>query len=331
MRVLVVGLGSIGRRHIRNLKRIDPAIQVVVWRRACSADGLGDMALSIDKVVTSFDEVLLARPDAAIVTNPAPLHTETGLILAREGVHLFIEKPLSNTIDGVHALLDLCRERSLVLMTGYNFRFYKPLQIMREALVEGRIGRVMAVRAEAGQFLPEWRPTSHYRQGISGRQELGGGAVLELSHELDYVRWLVGEVKAVSARIGHLSDLEIDVEDVAEIILQFTNGAIGSVHLNMVQRPATRSCRIIGTGGTLTWDWACHRVQWFSADTNGWSDLHLGENLDPNGMYVDELRHFLDCLQGQATPVVSAEDGRRPLEIALAVKQSSQENRVVEI
>ncbi len=331
MRALVVGLGSIGRRHVRNLKQIDPAIQVVVWRRASNADGLADTALFIDRVVTSFDEILLARPDAAIVANPAPLHVETGLMLAREGVPLFIEKPLSNTLDGVHALLDLCRQRSLLLMTGYNFRFYKPLQILRQALVEGRIGRVMTLRAEVGQFLPEWRPTSQYRDGISGRQELGGGVVLELSHELDYVRWLIGEVGSVSAQVGQLSDLEIDVEDVAEIVLRFANGAIGSVHLDMVQRPATRSCRIIGTGGALTWDWAHHRVQWFSADTGSWSDLYLEENLDPNEMYIEELRHFLDCLQKRAVPVVSAEDGRRALEIALAVKRSSEEKRLVEV
>jgi len=202
---------------------------------------------------------------------------------------------------------------------------------MRQALIEGRIGRPIAVRAKAGQYLPKWRPGSDYRQSVSARHELGGGVVLELSHELDYVRWLVGEIKAVSAQVGHLSDLEIDVEDTAEIILQFSNGTIGSIHLDMVDRATTRTCRIIGTGGTLTWDGACHLVRLFSAVTNTWLDLHPVETIDRNEMYIAELRHFLDCVRGNDIPIVSGDDGRRVLEIALAVKQSSQEQRVVEL
>ena len=116
------------------------------------------------------------------------------------------------------SLLALCHQRRLVLMVGYNFRFYPPLQAMRQALVEGCIGRLISLRAEAGQYLPDWRPGSDYRQGASARRELGGGVVLELSHELDYIRWLGGEVESVGALVGKLSDLEIEVEDTAEIV-----------------------------------------------------------------------------------------------------------------
>jgi predicted dehydrogenase len=215
-------------------------------------------------------------------------------------------------------------------MVGYNLRFCRPLQVMRQALVEGRIGRPLALRAEAGQYLPEWRPGKDYRQCVSARRDLGGGAVLELSHELDYVRWLVGEVKTVCAQVGHLSDLELDVEDTAEIILQFCNGAIGSVHLDMVQRPATRTCRIVGTEGTLAWDGMSHRVQLFSAAADRWSDLHPAEAIDRNEMYLAELRHFFGCVRGKGKPIVSGNEGRRVLEIALAVKKSSVEQRVVD-
>ena len=331
MRVLVAGLGGIGRRHLANLRLIESAAHITIWHQHSKPEDAAETSSLADCVVYSLEDALDTKPDVALITNPASLHIETGLAFAQRGAHLFIEKPLSNTLDGVDELLDLCCQRALVLMVGYNFRFYRPLQVMRQALQEGRIGCKIALRAEAGQYLLEWRPGSDYRQSVSARRDLGGGAVLELSHELHYVRWLVGEVKTVSAQVGHLSDLEIDVEDTAEIILQFRNGAIGSVHLDMVDRATTRTCRIIGTEGTLTWDGMSHRVQLFSAATDTWSDLHPAKAIDRNEVYVEELRHFLDCVRGNEVPIVSGDDGRRVLEIALAAKQSSRAQRVVEV
>ena len=331
LRILLVGYGSIGRRHLANLRRIEPAAHITIWHQHSKPQDTATVPSPADCVVYSLEDALDTQPNAALITNPASRHIETGLALAQQGIHLFIEKPLSNTLHGVDELLDLCRQRGLVLMVGYNFRFYRPLQVMRQALIEGRIGRIVALRAEVGQYLPDWRPGKDYRQNVSARRDLGGGAVLELSHELDYVRWLVGEIKTVSAQVGCLSDLEIDVEDTAEIILQFSNGVIGSVHLDMVDRATTRTCRIIGTEGTLTWDGMSHRVQLFSAATDTWSDLHPAKAIDRNEMYVAELRHFLDCVRGNEMPIVSGDDGRRVLEIALAAKQSSREQRVVEI
>ena len=202
---------------------------------------------------------------------------------------------------------------------------------MREALTDRRIGRVITIRAEAGQYLPDWRPSCDYRQSVSASRDLGGGALLELSHELDYVQWLLGDVQSVSAHVDRLSDLEIDVEDVAEVILQFRNGAVGSVHLNMVQRSASRTCRIIGTDGIMTWDWESHRVRCFSAATGNWTDLHPAKQLEHNDMYVSELRHFLDCIQKRKTPEVDGQAGARVLQVVLAAKRSSQDQRMVEL
>jgi predicted dehydrogenase len=170
-----------------------------------------------------------------------------------------------------------------------------------------------------------------YRQTVSARRDLGGGVLLELSHEFDYVRWLVGEVETVSAQVGKLSDLELDVEDTAEVTLRFANGAIGNVHLNMVQQPRTRSCRIIGTDGTITWDGVTNQAQVFTIKTQTWMELHPATTLDRNAMYIEELRHFLACVRGQQSPAVSGEDGRRALAIALAARQSSEEGRVIKL
>jgi predicted dehydrogenase len=330
MKILIAGLGSIGRRHLANLRLLEPAADITVWHQHSRDHDQFSNPEYGERHVFSIDEALESKPEAALVTGPASTHIVTATQLARSGLHLFIEKPLSHTLEGVDELADLCKQKQRVLMVGYNFRFYEPLQLIRKALHEGRIGRVLSMRAEVGQYLPDWRPKSDYRQSGSARSELGGGAVLELSHEIDYVRWLIGEVTSVIARVARLSDLEMDVEDTAEIILQFSNGALGSLHLDMVQRPATRSCRIVGDAGTITWDWASHRVRMFTADGSTWHDLS-NRDIDRNEMYLDELRHFLACVRGTATPLVDVADGRRVLEIALAIKRSSVEQRAIEL
>jgi predicted dehydrogenase len=329
MKVLIVGLGSIGRRHLANLRALEPTAHITVWHQHTKrGTELEDDPL-IDSIVFHLDDALNTKPDIALITSPASLHVEAALSLARHGIHLFIEKPLSNTLHNVNILLELCQKSSLVLMVGYCFRFYKPLQILQQAVLDEKIGRLMFLRIEVGQFLPTWRPEKDYRKSVSARTDLGGGAVLELSHELDYARWIAGEIAAVSAWIGRLSDLEIDVEDTAEIILHFRNGAVGSVHLDMVQQPAIRTCRVIGTRGTLFWDWSCHRVQLFSDTSKSCMDLHPTAELDRNQMLKEELNHFLSCVKNHAGPIVNGMEGRRVLEIALAVKQSSQEGRVI--
>jgi predicted dehydrogenase len=328
VRILLVGLGSIGRRHLTNLKLLEPTDCITIWHQHTRPT---EDVEQTENVVYSLGDALETKPDVALLTGPATLHIETGLILAQHGIHLFIEKPLSNTLDGVDNLLGECQSHSLILMVGYNFRFYKPLQVMHQTLLERQIGRVMTIRAEVGQYLPDWRPITDYRRSVSARRELGGGVVLELSHELDYVSWLIGEVESVSAQVARLSDLDIDVEDTAEVILQFRNGVLGSIHLDMIQRSATRTCKIVGTEGTLVWDGFTHRVQHFSAATGSWSDLHPAYSIDRNDMYIAELRHFLDCVKQNNPPDVTGDDGRRVLEMVLAAQKSSQEQRVVEL
>jgi predicted dehydrogenase len=216
-------------------------------------------------------------------------------------------------------------------MVGYNLRFSEPLRIMQQAASAGRIGRIVGLRAEVGQYLPDWRTGTDYRQGVSARRDLGGGAILELSHELDYALWLMGEIKAVSAQADRVGDLEVDVEDLAEITLRFQSGAIGNVHVDMLQRSVTRTCRLIGIDGTLIWDAISNQVRLYEAQTKAWIDLHPAMTIDRNAMYVAELKHFFECVADQTRPLISGEDGLRVLQIALAAKQSASEQRVIEL
>jgi predicted dehydrogenase len=330
LRALIIGLGSIGRRHLDNLRSLDEDIEVTIWRQSPNARDADEIIPGVDSVVYDAASALAVKPEVALITGPAPWHVETAMTLARNGIDLFIEKPLADSPRGVEELLGECERRSLVLMVGYNFRFCQSMLSLRDSLTSGVIGSVLAVRAEVGQFLPDWRPGADYRTAVSARANLGGGVVLELSHELDYIRWLVGEVEAVSAWVGRVSDLEIDVEDMAEITLRFRSGAIGNVHLDMIQRSPVRTCRVIGSEGTLLWDGISHRVDLYSARTQNWSNLYEDENMNCGRvMYIEEIRHFLDCVKKRQTPLVTGEDGLRALEIALAAKRSSADGREV--
>ena len=179
-----------------------------------------------------------------------------------------------------------------------------------------------------GQYLPDWHPQEDYRQGYSAHYDLGGGVILDLIHELDYVRWLVGEVRQVACFAGHVSTMEFETEDVAEILLQFESGAIGNVHMDYVQRVPSRTCRIIGEEGTIIWDYYAKEVRLFETRQPGWQ-VFQQEGFERNDMFVDEMRHFLACLEGRETPVVDVEEGSEILRLALAARESVESGKPV--
>lgn len=314
-----------------NIKTIDPNAVITVWHLHSKIDESYVKMNGVNNVVFSFEDAIRQKPDVAFITCPSSFHISIATMLAQEGIDLFIEKPISSNLAGVDNLLHIGKTQKIVIMVGYNFRFHRPLQLIKQKLNEGAIGNLLGIRAEVGQYLPEWRPDMDYRQSVSARKELGGGAVLELTHELDYVKWFFGEIESVSAQVDQLSDLEIDVEDTADIILKFSNKAIGSLHLDMVQRIPTRYCHIIGSEGTLNWDGITDLVTLFSIKNNTWSVLYPAEKIDRNEMYLTEIQHFFKCINSREEPVINGYDGKRVLELALATLQSSREQRSIKL
>ena len=328
MNVLIVGFGSIGRRHLRVFRSIEPNANITVWRQH-SVPGTPIEAPEADAVVYSGDEAFASKPEFAVVCNPAPRHVPTALELARRGVHLFIEKPLSHDLAGSEELLAICHAHKLVLMVGYNLRFHPTLRRLRDLLADGMIGRPLYFRAEVGQYLPDWRPGRDYRETVTARAALGGGAVLELSHELDYARWFFGEVRAVSACLDRVSDLDIDVEDTAEITLQFLNGVMGSVHLDLLQRAPTRQCRVIGTEGTVEWNGINDQVRVYRPTAGSWEELQGTRAVDRDLVYRMEMEHFMECIKERKVPLITGEDGLRVVELAVAIKQAAHAKKWV--
>jgi predicted dehydrogenase len=328
-RFAIIGCGSIGQRHLRNLKAAGARDIIVVDPLADRRD-----AIAAELGVASGASLEAAwdfGADVAFVTSPTSLHLEHALSAARHGCHLFVEKPLGDRWEGVGELLEEVRRRKLTTLVGCNLRFHPGLGIVKHTIESGQLGRVTSARVEAGQYLPDWHPSEDYRLSYSARRAMGGGIILDAIHELDYIRWLLGEVATVACFAGHLSHLQIDSEDTAAILLRFAAGAIGEVHLDYVQRSYSRNCHIIGDEGTIRWSFGAKTVDLYTAAEGNWRGIPLPADWTADRMYTLELDHFLRCLDGTARPELDIANAARVLQIALAAKRSSGTNQVIEL
>jgi predicted dehydrogenase len=213
---------------------------------------------------------------------------------------------------------------------GFDLHFDPGLHKIRQLLSAGTIGRVTSVQAQVGHYLPDWHPWEDYRHGISAQVETGGGVVLDLIHEIEYVRWLMGAVGEVGCMNGHVSSLEIETEDTAAILLRFKSGAIGTINLDYIQRTLSRSCRLVGEEGTIVWDLPAQKVCWYAAGGKSWDEFSY-PGFERNERFVAEMKHLLACLRGEEQPEVDLIAGSQVLKIALLAKQASASGKVLRV
>lgn len=322
-RVLVVGLGSIGRRHLRLVRELLPDADIRILRHT-QIQTVPELA---NGCFVSLDQALAFAPEIAVLANPAPFHASVGEALARAGCHLLVEKPLASDRDDALALTEVCRNKGCILQVGYNLRFMPSLLHFKAILDEDRVGVVWSVRSEVGQYLPSWRPGTDYRQGVSAQRGLGGGVLLELSHELDYLRWLFGEVDWVGALLGRQSDLETDVEDTAHLTLGFAprkgmRAIVASLDMDFIRHDTTRVCSVIGARGTLRWDAVASRVEFFDSVEQSWQIL-FSESPERDVSYRAQWRAFLESVDHAVTAFPDGDDGLAVLDIIEAAHQSN--------
>ena len=318
---LIAGLGSVGRRHLRNLRALG-GHSIRLLRTFQST--LPEEELAGLPVETDLATALAGKP-AVIVANPTARHLDVAIPAAEAGCHLLIEKPLSHSLEGIDSLAAAARESGARVLSGFQFRFHPGLRRVKDLLAA--IGPLVDVAAHWGEYLPQWHPWEDYRRGYSARADLGGGVVLTLCHPFDYLRWLVGEVAEVCATVSSRGDLGIDVEDTADIALRFANDVAGQVHLNFTERPASHWMRLTGRRGSISWDAADGMVR--LAAGGGEQVFPAPDGFERNAMFLEEMRHFIACVEGTEQPLCTLEDGIQALRIALAAKQSAQEGRPV--
>lgn len=344
MKILLIGLGGIGQRHARNLRRLlGPDLDLIAYRaRALSGVVTPELGLDSTKSVEheynvrrcpTLSAALGESPDIAFVCNPSSMHMDTALQCAAAGCDLFIEKPLSHNLADVYKLINLVSAHDSIATVGYQMRFHPSLQHLRAILSAGAIGRPLAVRAVVGEFLPSWHGYEDYRTMYASRSELGGGVILSQIHEFDYLYAMFGLPLRVFAIGGHWSSLEIDVEDTASILLECaTEGRALPVHvqLDYLQNPPMRGCEIVGDQGKVRIDLITNETILYARDGSKGERTKI-ENFERNQLFVDELKLFLQCVETRRQPIVTLQDGVQSLRIALAAKESIATGRVVQL
>ena len=332
MKFLIAGLGSIGRRHMRNLIALGEK-DIVLFRTRKATMPEEDLAGFPQE--TDLQAALEKhKPDAVIVSNPTSLHLDVAIPAAEAGCSLLLEKPLSHSMDRIDELESALKKGGGRVVVGFQFRFHPGLVKAKKLISDGEIGRVISAHVHFGEYLPAWHPWEDYRQGYAARADMGGGVVLTQCHSLDYLPWLIGKVESVWGFTAKLSDLEVDVEDTAKIGLRFENGALGSIHLDYNQQPPAHYFEVIGTKGSLQWnlsDGATRIYRAVEAGKKAWEAYQPSLEFERNVMFMDEMRHFIAVARGEVESSCPLEEGIRVMRLAMAVKESSAAGRVISL
>lgn len=343
-KVLIVGLGGIGQRHTRNLRALlGDSVEILAYRKrrlthVVTPTLQAEHDRNVEDVynIRSFDSLeaaLAQKPDAAFIANPTNQHIPVALECARAGCDLFLEKPVSDSLEGATELLELIGEKQLIVMVGYQLRFHPCIQRLQEVVRSGVLGNLLAVRSTLGEYLPNWHPYEDYRTMYASRADLGGGVVLTQIHELDFLYSIFGAPTRLYSVGGHWSELEVDVEDTATTLLEVPyNGRILPIqlHTDYLQSPPLRQTEVLGDRGRVLVDLPSLTVSLFQRNVPEPEVFRL-ENFDRNNLFLDQARHFLDCVANRTRPVVDFADGLESLRMALAIKQSLATHRPVEL
>ena len=324
MRTLLLGAGSIGRRHLANLKSLGVRDLAVYDPNRKSRNQISDEYQVV--TVDSYPDALAWEPEIAFVCSPSHLHLSQARHLLAQNVHIFVEKPLSDWMEGVAEFIQATKGSRSIVQVGYNMRFHPAVQLIQKAVMNGDIGDPWVFRCRFGHYLPQWRPDQDYRETYSAHADQGGGVLADCIHEVDYLLWWGGEVNEVRSLLAHTSDLEIDTEDYATVLLKFTSGAVGEVRTDYLRFEKLREAEIIGSTGMLIWESRGKvpehvTLRRFDRTDQTYITLYEDAGFDINKTYVDEIEHFLKCVAGEAEPLITAEEASRSLEVMVQARQ----------
>jgi predicted dehydrogenase len=329
VKFLIAGLGSIGRRHFRNLIALGEKDIVLLRTRKAT---LPDDELAGYPVETGLQEALKKhKPDAVIVSNPTAFHLDVAIPAAETGCAILLEKPISHSMERLDNLESVVTKSGSKVLVAFQFRFHPGMVRSKQLIEAGEIGRIISAHVHFGEYLPAWHPWEDYRSSYAARADMGGGVVLTQCHSLDYLPWLVGKAVSVWGFTGRLSDLKVDVEDTAKIGLRFAGGALGSLHLDYNRQPPVHIFDITGTKGTIKWDLTDGATRIYRAEKKDWEVYPLPAEWERNVMFMDQIKHFLAVVRGEVEPSCPLEDGIRVQGLVEAVHESQRSECVVHL
>lgn len=316
---VVIGLGNISLRHRRNLKQKFPKMKVL----AMSSSGrVPDEEIEdCDEFIYDFQTLIDKKPDLVIVASPATFHSKHAIPLIELGVPVLLEKPVTACTSDASDILQASEACNGLVAVGYCLRYLPSTVKIKELLSQSVIGLIYNASVNIGQFLPSWREGVDYRQSVSASAELGGGALLELSHELDYLQWLLGDLTLQHAYLRKSAELALEVEDIADLVLTTKSGCVCSVHLDFVQKQTQRKCSFLGSEGRLDWDLLKNTITLHKLDKD--VILYTDEKWDKNGMYLSMLDDFILSVNGFSNNCVSIAEAAKTVALVEEIKKNA--------
>jgi predicted dehydrogenase len=322
-KVAVIGLGNIATRHRHNLKLLFPKVELLVM----SASGRvpKESIDDCDGIVTSIEELVQAQAELVIVASPAPFHAQHSIPFIEAGIPTLIEKPVTTSVDDAKAINRAVELHQTPVSIGYCLRYLPSAQKLKVLLDNGLIGTIYNAHIEIGQYLPDWRPNKNYRDSVSAQKKLGGGALFELSHELDYAQWLLGPLDVKHSILRSSAELALDVEDMADIIALTESGAVTTIHLDFLQRKAHRQCSFVGSEGRIDWDLMLNQLTLTTATET--SVLYSEPSWDKNQMYLAMIEDFVQMIEKNNHTCIKFTDAIRTVSLIDEIKQQATNNR----
>lgn len=314
----VIGMGSIAKRHLANLRQLHPTAKIY----AVSASGSNTTLPANADAVISLEQLLTQNPVYAIIASPAPFHVEIANVLLQNDVAVLIEKPLADTVASCTQLMTSLDSHQSSAAVGYCLRFLPSAMVVKNFLDACLLGKLYNVVANVGQFLPGWRSDKNYKDSVSARKELGGGALLELSHELDYLAWLLGDLELQHSWLRTTDELDLKVEDIADLVLTTSSGTYINVHLDFIQKSTQRNCQFIGEFGRLVWDLMSNSV--ILHTSSGVEILYSEPEYNKNGMYTDMLQAFENIKTAGMSNLATIESSSKIIQLIEHAKKSNK-------
>ena len=292
-KVLICGLGSVGKRHFKNLLNLGFE-DIILLRRENSHQEVLDRNFP---TFSSLLEALQQQPTVSIICTPTHMHIDAAIECANSGSHVFIEKPISNSLRRVDELKSICSKKNLVCMVGYMMRYHPLIIKMKELISEDKIGNLIYLKTHWGEYLPDTHPWEDYRKSYAARKEMGGGPALSLSHDLDLILWIVGsKVKSSSRLDSYRSSLELNCEHASDFLIEFDNGVTSHAHLDFFQKPAKRIIEVIGEKGSLEFNYYKNKLE-YKGHVPDDKKIYYEEKFDRNQLFISEMIDFFQSVE----------------------------------
>ena len=315
----VVGLGSVSDRHRANLKSIFPASQVACL--SSSGRSINKMPSECDILSKSLAELISLRPNFVIIASPATFHAQHAIPFIENNIPVLIEKPIAANTKDAQKIADSAKKYKTPVAVAYCLRYKPFINEIKDYLDQKIIGKLITVDITSGSYLPDWRPYKNYLKSVSASEDLGGGALLELSHEIDYANLLLKQMHLQSATIRNSQTLNIEVEDSADLTFELAEGGHCNIHLDFLQKPSIRNAHFYGSSGKILWDLQNNNIDIVSSYVN--KNMTI-EGWDSNEMYIEMLEDFaMNFITQQENKLCTALEALSVLEFIEKAKQSN--------